>query len=86
MVVCHGLPKEGRRWVARPHTGLLHREALEHHVQTKHDSPLHGCRAPNKLEGEPLLRPRARIKPIEPNHPRVDRVEALGHPFHFGCF
>ena len=49
MVVCHGLPKEGRRWVARPHTGLLHREALEHHVQTKHDSPLHGCRAPNKI-------------------------------------
>ena len=31
----HGLPKEGRRWVARPHTGLLHREAPEHRVLTR---------------------------------------------------
>ena len=56
MVVCHGLPKEGRRRVARPHTGLLHREAPEHRVLS-HASLLHGHNGPPKQDGMPMLRP-----------------------------
>ena len=81
----HGLPKEGRRWVARPHTGLLHREAPEHHVLTSHASLLHGHNGPQKQDGMPMLRPLARTKPIEPNPTLVERVEAPGLPSHFGC-
>ena len=86
MVVCHGLPKVGRRWVARPNTGLLHREAPDNHVLISHASPLHGHRASHKQGGEPMLRPLARTAPIAPNPTQVVRVEAPGLPYHLGCF
>ena len=77
MVVCHGLFKEEEGgWRDSTPDCYTGSTGTPRPNQTR--LSLHGCRAQNKLEGKPLLRPLARIKPIEPNHPRVDRVEALG--------